>query len=134
MCTDMEMGSKVYPWSRRTAFAAAASPPPMSLMPAAILAMTLGLGADDREGLARLVERSLQAPAAGAGAGAGAKGRRRHHRRRSVCDALRSLRRVVEGFEAQIAPARGFRRPEMGGAAAAAAAGAGVEMAAAPTG
>ncbi|CAA7405200.1 unnamed protein product [Spirodela intermedia] len=59
------MGSKIYPWSRWGG-AAAASPAVISLMPAAILAMTAALGADDREGLGRLVERGGGAATVGA--------------------------------------------------------------------
>ncbi|CAA6668356.1 unnamed protein product [Spirodela intermedia] len=67
-----------------------AAPPSLrrrSLMPAAILAMTAALGADDREGLGPAGRAVTPGDAAGGG---GAKERRRRsHRRRSDCDALR---------------------------------------------
>ncbi|CAA7404694.1 unnamed protein product [Spirodela intermedia] len=100
----------------------------LNLLPAAILALTAALGAEDREVLAYLVARSLQWPWPAAAAAEEEKAGRRRRRRQlpSYCGCFECytgywfrwdsspdrelIHRAIEGFEEHLASSEGRRR------------------------
>ncbi|CAA6667878.1 unnamed protein product [Spirodela intermedia] len=99
----------------------------LNLLPAAVLALTAALGAEDREVLAYLVARSLQWPWPAAAAAEEEKaGRRRRRQLPSYCGCFECytgywfrwdsspdrelIHRAIEGFEEHLASSEGRRR------------------------